>query len=83
MPCYMFKIEEDMDKDLTYFKAENPEFGATFTYYLKEVPKTLKAIRQEKEKELFKEGKPIPQPSNEELRKEKNEVDPYLNLCNY
>ncbi len=61
-----------------YFKAKNPEFGATFTYYLKEVPKTLKQIRKEKEKKLFKEGKPIPQPSNEELRKEKNEVDPYL-----
>jgi photosystem II stability/assembly factor-like uncharacterized protein len=24
----------------TYYKAPNPEFGATFTYYLKEVPKT-------------------------------------------
>ena len=64
----------------TYFKAKNPEFGATFTYYLKDVPKTLKSIRQEKEKELFKEGKPIPQPSNEELRKEENEVEPYLNF---
>ncbi len=61
-----------------YFKAENPEFGATFTYYLKEVPKTLKSIRQEKEKALFKDAKPIPQPTNEELRIEKNEVDPYL-----
>ncbi|MCP5062933.1 MAG: glycosyl hydrolase, partial [Ignavibacteriae bacterium] len=61
-----------------YYKAKNPEFGATFTYYLKEVPKTLKQIRQKKEKELFKDGKPIPQPSNFELRKEKNEVEPYL-----
>jgi len=61
-----------------YYKAKNPEFGATFTYYLNEVPKTLKQIRTEKEKKLFKEGKPIPQPSNDELRKEKNEVDPYI-----
>ena len=61
-----------------YYKAKNPEFGATFTYYLKEVPKTLKQIRTEKEKKLFKDGKPIPQPSNDELRKEKNEVDPYI-----
>lgn len=61
-----------------YFKADNPEFGATFTYFLKEVPKTLKSIRHDKEKALFKEGKQIPQPSNEELRLEKNEVDPYL-----
>ncbi len=62
----------------TFYKAENPEFGASFTYFLKEVPKTLKAIRHEKEKELFKTGKPIPQPSDAELRIEKNEVEPYL-----
>lgn len=62
----------------TYFKAKNPDFGATFTYYLKEVPKTLKEIRKEKEKELFKDGKKIPQPSNDELLIEKNETAPYL-----
>ncbi len=62
----------------TYFKADNPKFGAVFTYYLKDVPKMLKSIRHEKEKKLFKEGEKIPQPSNEELRKEKNETAPYL-----
>ncbi len=62
----------------TYFKAPNPPFGATFTYYLKDVPKTLKEIRREKEKKLFKEGKPIPQPSYDQIRKEKAEIPPYL-----
>ena len=62
----------------TYFKAPNPDFGAVFTYYLKEVPKTLNQIRREKEKALFKDGKPIPQPTIEELRTEKEEVTPYL-----
>ncbi|MCL6098993.1 MAG: glycosyl hydrolase, partial [Bacteroidetes bacterium] len=57
----------------TYFKAPNPEFGATFTYYVKDVPKTLKAERHKKEKALFKDGKPIPQPTTDELRAEKNE----------
>ena len=61
-----------------FFHAKNPEFGAVFTYYLKEVPNTLKKERQEKEKELFKEKKPIPQPSREELRAEETEEDPYL-----
>ena len=56
-----------------FFTSKNPDFGATFTYYLKEVPRTLKAERQEKEKELFKEKKPIPQPSREELRAEEAE----------
>jgi hypothetical protein len=62
----------------SFYKAKNPEFGTTFTYYLKEVPKTLKAERQEKEKELFKEKKPIPQPAREELRLEEAEEAPYL-----
>ncbi len=62
----------------TYFKAPNPEYGAIITYYLKDVPKTLKSIRKKKEKELFKEGKPIPQPSDEELQAEKEENSPYL-----
>ncbi len=60
------------------YRAKNPEFGATFTYYLKEVPKTLKSERKKKEKELFKKGEPIPTPSKEELDAEKNEVKPYL-----
>jgi hypothetical protein len=62
----------------TYFKAPNPEFGATFTYYLKEVPKTGKALRQEKEKALFEKGEPIPQPSGDELLREDTEIKPYL-----
>ena len=62
----------------TYFKADNPEYGAVFSYYIKDVPKTLKQIRKEKEKELFKDSKPIPQPSNEELIAEKMEKSPYL-----
>lgn len=62
----------------TYFTAKNPAFGATFTYYLKETPKTLKQQRKEKEKELIKDKKPIPIPTMEELRAEKNEVKPYL-----
>ncbi len=62
----------------SYFKADNPEFGATFTYYVKEAPKTRKSERQEKEKDLFKKGKPIYYPSWEDLRKEDNEENPYL-----
>lgn len=61
-----------------FFQAPNPPFGATLTYYVKDVPKTLKAQRLKKEKELFKEGKPIPQPSRDELVKEKNETGPYF-----
>jgi hypothetical protein len=62
----------------TYYKAPNPDFGAVFTYYLKDVPKTLKSERKKKEKELFKEGKPIPQPTYEELKAENDEIPAYL-----
>ena len=62
----------------TYFSADNPPFGTTISYYLKEVPKTKKQIRREKEKKLFKESKKIPQPSNDELRAEEMEIAPYL-----
>ncbi len=62
----------------TYYAAENPEVGATFTYYIKEAPKTLCKQRKEKEKELRNEGKPIPYPTWEELRAEENEEKPYL-----
>jgi len=62
----------------TLYKSDNPDFGATFTYYVKEVPKTRKDIRRKAEKELFEAKKPIPQPSTEELRAEEEEIAPYL-----
>ncbi|GAB1404378.1 hypothetical protein MASR1M74_15570 [Lentimicrobium sp.] len=62
----------------SYYGAPNPEFGATFTWWLKEVPKTLLEKRKETEKELFKKGERIPQPTEAELRAEQQEISPYL-----
>ncbi|MDA3860185.1 MAG: glycosyl hydrolase [Melioribacteraceae bacterium] len=62
----------------TYFEAKNPEFGATFTYYLKEVPKTKNQIRKKNEKELFKNSEKIYQPTYDELTAEKKELKPHL-----
>lgn len=62
----------------TYFTAPNPDYGATFTYYLQEAYQTQKQIRQKKDKELFDKGKPIPNPSLEELHQEDMEIAPYL-----
>lgn len=61
-----------------YYRAPNPEFGVTFTYYIKDVPKTLKAERKEKEKTAIKDNKPVPQPTLEDLREESLEIAPYL-----
>jgi hypothetical protein len=62
----------------SFYKADNPPFGATFTYYIKEVPKTLKQQRQDKEKELIKKNEPVYYPSFEDLRKEDDEEKPFL-----
>jgi len=85
--AYMFPVKDALmyiqtskkyGQGATYFTAPNPEFGATFTYYLKDVPKTDKQIRQEKEKELFEAGKQIPQPTWKALEDEAKEIAPYL-----
>lgn len=61
-----------------FFYAPNPPYGATFTYYLKDVPKMLKEIRKEKEKEIFKNKEHMPIPGMEELKAEEDEIAPYL-----
>jgi len=61
-----------------YYSAKNPPFGAVFTWYLDEVPKTKKQIRKKKEKELFEKGEPIAIPDDETLRAEEEEIPPYL-----
>ena len=55
--------------------ASNPTFGATFTLHVKEVPKGLKSTRQQKEKELEKEGKDVSYPSFEALKAEELDED--------
>lgn len=62
----------------TYYTAANPDFGATFNLFLKDIPKTRKEIRQEAEKKLFDQGKPIPQPTLKELDEENKEIPAYL-----
>ncbi|NOX45889.1 MAG: glycosyl hydrolase [Chlorobi bacterium] len=60
------------------YLAKNPPYGATFTYYVKESPKTLQQKRRKKEKELIKEKAPIPIPGLDSIRIEEKEVKPYL-----
>ena len=86
-PAHLFDIKDALiyiqtdgryGQGATYYLSKNPDFGATFTYYIKEVPKTAKDERLEKEKELFKEGKPIPQLSPEQLDNEAKEEKSFL-----
>ena len=60
----------------SYFAAENPPFGATVTYYLKDAYKTRKKMRQEEEKEIIKKGESPRIPSWDDLRAEDAEEEP-------
>lgn len=60
----------------SFYLGENPPFGATFTYYLKDKFKTKKELRQESEKEAAKANKPVNYPTNDELRAEAEEQAP-------
>jgi photosystem II stability/assembly factor-like uncharacterized protein len=64
----------------SFYTAENPPYGATFTYYLKETLKTRKQRRQEAEKEADRKAGVIIQPSSEELRSEEEEETPVIIL---
>lgn len=54
----------------TQFLGENPPFGAVITYYLPDALKSLKEIRQEKEKGLKKTQTDVPFPGWEALEEE-------------
>lgn len=62
----------------SHYTVQNPDFGAVITYYLKDVPKTAKQIRKEKEKELFNKSEKIPIPSDAVLAAEEREVATYI-----
>lgn len=62
----------------SYYTAENPPFGATFTYWVKDDIQTLEERRKAEEKKLAESGQPIPYPSFEAMRAEDQEEDPYL-----
>ncbi len=61
-----------------YYLGENPEFGAAFTYYLKDEIQTLKSAREKKEKQDRKDGKTVYYPSLEQLEAEEAEEKPFL-----
>lgn len=58
------------------YRAKNPEFGATFTYYLRDGLKSTKDQRQEAEKAAAKKKKYPLHPSWDALEKELREAKP-------
>jgi hypothetical protein len=64
----------------TFYLAPNPPFGAVFTYFLKDGIKSAAEARREAEAKLIKDGKPVPFPGWDALRKEENETKPAVIL---
>jgi len=62
----------------SFFTADNPPFGATVTWYLKDALKTRKEKRQEAEKEAEKKNAPVGWPTGDQLRAEEEEDAPAI-----
>ena len=63
-----------------FYTADNPPYGAVFTYYLKEPLKTRKQRRQEAEKEAERRKAAAPYPSRDDIRAEEEEDPPAVIL---
>ncbi|MFL6199313.1 MAG: VPS10 domain-containing protein [Thermoanaerobaculia bacterium] len=72
-PAWLYlEVPDQPVRDAAFFTAQNPPYGAVFTYYLKEDLKTAKARRQERES--------TENPSWEALRAEEREKEPAILL---
>ena len=64
----------------SFYAADNPPFGAVFTYYLKDKLLTAKEKRQQAEKQAAKANEPVAYPTIDELRIELDERPPSVLL---
>lgn len=61
-----------------YYTADNPPFGATVTWYLKDPIRTRKERRQEAERDADRRGAPVGWPTRDQLRAEEEEDAPAI-----
>ncbi|MEM7453737.1 MAG: glycosyl hydrolase [Planctomycetota bacterium] len=64
----------------SHFSADNPTYGATFTYYVGDEFKSLRQQRKERERKLIEAGEDVPTPTFDELREEELEIEPAVYL---
>jgi photosystem II stability/assembly factor-like uncharacterized protein len=77
---YVEKRSRVGDRGATFYTADNPAFGATFTYYLREGLKSLEDARIEAEKRAAKAETEPAIPSYDELRAEEHQIEPSVFL---
>lgn len=78
VPATPFGLSKTGSQGHNLYAAENPKFGANFTYYVKDKYQTEKEKRQEKESNLEKEKKAVEYPSFEAIRAEGLDNDAQL-----
>ena len=61
-----------------FYTADNPPFGATVTWYLKDAIKTRKEKRQEAERDAERRRAPVSWPTRDQLRAEEEEETPAI-----
>jgi photosystem II stability/assembly factor-like uncharacterized protein len=69
----------EIDPGASFYTAENPDFGAMFTYYLKDGLSSKKADRIKAEKAIGEE-EDIPFPGWDALEEEMRETAPYIRI---
>lgn len=80
-PAYWYAQHEDIyGQGHSNYAAENPAYGATFTYYLKDAYTSMSSERTKKESELTKAKRSIPFPGWEALEAERLEDKPTVYL---
>ncbi len=62
----------------TFYTADNPAFGATFTWFLKDPIRTKKEQRQEAERDAERRKAPVSWPTMAQLRAEEEEEAPAI-----
>jgi photosystem II stability/assembly factor-like uncharacterized protein len=77
---YVEKRSRVGSRGATFYTADNPPFGATFTYYLKDGFETLEDQRIEAEKKAIKADEAPQIPTFDELRAEEEQIKPKVFL---
>jgi hypothetical protein len=78
IPRPVMGFSKKASQGAAYFCADNPPFGAVFTYYLPEEIKSRAAVRKENEKKLVEADKDVPFPGWDQLETERREKDPVI-----
>ncbi len=78
--AYWYQPDEEVEyQGANFYSAENPPFGAVFTYYLKDGLKSLEQQRKEKEAQLG-DDEDVPFPGWNQLEAEKRQEGPKVIL---